>query len=92
MRMTRNYLYNRWDLERMKAEKNIEALINMLNYQKSSIRECAARFLGDLSDVRAVEPLTRVLKEEENISVHESIKEALDKIAKKSGDIIALKN
>ncbi|MFB0560775.1 MAG: HEAT repeat domain-containing protein [Candidatus Lokiarchaeia archaeon] len=64
--MSRNYLYSRWDLGRIKNAKNIEELIKVLNHEKNpKIRRTAAEYLGDLKDKRAVEPLIQTLKNDE---------------------------
>jgi HEAT repeat protein len=68
------------DVEKMKEKKNIKGLIKALNYKKDwSIRADAAGALGDIGDVRAVEPLIAALKHGER-EVRQAITEALGKI------------
>ncbi len=61
------------DIEKLKAEKDVPGLIKALEYEKNAeyyriaavakfVRIDAAKALGELKDVRAVEPLIEVLK------------------------------
>jgi len=45
------------NVEKMKAEKDVEGLIKALNYEHDHVRWEVAEALGDISDARAVEPL-----------------------------------
>ncbi|MHA1603436.1 MAG: hypothetical protein ACTSWF_02140, partial [Candidatus Freyarchaeota archaeon] len=50
------------DVERMKRRGDVEALISALEYKwKMTVRFYAARALGELGDLRAVEPLIQTL-------------------------------
>ena len=52
------------NVEKMSAQKNIKGLIKALNHQKDAeVRQHAARALGEIGDVRAVEPLIAALKD-----------------------------
>ncbi|MHA1645653.1 MAG: HEAT repeat domain-containing protein, partial [Candidatus Freyarchaeota archaeon] len=54
------------DVERMKRRGDVEALISALEYKwKMTVRFYAARALGELGDLRAVEPLIQTLKEDD---------------------------
>jgi HEAT repeat protein len=47
----------------MQAKRNVKGLIKALTYEEdSSVRQAAARALGQIGDVRAVEPLIAALK------------------------------
>ncbi len=58
----------------------VEPLIQSLNHQASWTRFGAATALGEIGDERAVEPLTRLLNNENNEEVREATREALEKI------------
>jgi HEAT repeat protein len=54
------------DIEKMKAERDVEGLINALNYQKDpKVRWAAVVELGEIKDTRAVEPLIAAIKDNE---------------------------
>ena len=75
------------DVKKMKARRDVDALMKALNYQSSwQIRGEAARALGELKDARAVEALIAVLKDE-NAGVRSKAAEALGEI----GDTRAVK-
>ena len=68
------------NIEKMKAKRDVQGLIEALGYQKdASIRSAAARALGELKDVQAVEPLIATLKDSDS-KVSELAAEALGKI------------
>ena len=55
------------NVEKMKAKRDVNALIKVLNYQSSwQVRGKAARALGELKDARSVEALIGALKDEES--------------------------
>ena len=65
------------DVEKMKAKRDIDGLIKALDYQKDeSVRAAAAQALGEVGDARAVEPLTRALRD------YHAKKEAANALAK----------
>jgi len=65
---------------RLKAARNVRALIKALKYLKSSdVRKGAAAGLGDLKDETAVDPLIEALKDEDKY-VRKNAAEALGKI------------
>ena len=67
----------------MKAKKDVKGLIKALKYKKDVfVRREAAEVLGKIGDARAVEPLTKALKDKD-WNVQEAAKEALDKIKAK---------
>jgi len=71
-------------LARMEKKKDVKGLIKALRHRDKDVRISAARALGEIGDTRAVDPLTRALKDK-NLAVQEAVKEALQKIkAKKS--------
>ena len=54
------------NIERLLASRNVRALTKALGYQKDwSVRKAAAEALGKLNDIRAIEPLTIALKDED---------------------------
>jgi HEAT repeat protein len=54
------------NIEKMKAKQDVKGLIKALHYKKNSqIRFDAARLLGEISDLRAVDPLIDALEDEE---------------------------
>jgi HEAT repeat protein len=70
------------DVEKMKADKNVEELVKTLMDENWQVRMYAAGALGGLRDARAVEPLTKAL-DAENDRVREAAREALMKIREK---------
>ncbi|MHA1578780.1 MAG: HEAT repeat domain-containing protein [Candidatus Freyarchaeota archaeon] len=53
------------DIKRMRKQGDVEGLINALTYKrKTKIRFDAARALGEMGDLRAVEPLMEAVKDE----------------------------
>jgi len=51
------------NIEKMKAKRDIKGLINALRYREDGkVRETAAEALGQIGDVRAIEPLIAALK------------------------------
>jgi HEAT repeat protein len=50
------------NIKKMKANKDIEGLIEALEHKDLAVRRCAAEALGKIGDARAVEPLIRALK------------------------------
>ena len=72
------------DVEKMKANKDVEGLIEALKDEDSNIRWRTVYALGEIKDARAVGPLTEALKEKDS-GVRWQAAEALEKIkAKKS--------
>jgi HEAT repeat protein len=56
------------NIEKLKANRDVEGLIKALEYQKDSIvRWNATQALGELGDVRAVQPLIAALKDQDQI-------------------------
>src|SRR5688500_11977735 len=52
------------DIRKMREESNIKGLIKALKYEAdSSVRKAAAEALGEIKDVRAVEPLIAILQD-----------------------------
>ncbi len=69
------------NIEKMKAERDIEGLIEALKHEWSSIRAKAIEALGEIRDERAVEPLTKALwDKDEQLSIQWKAAEALGKI------------
>lgn len=65
---------------KLKAARNVKALIKALRYTRNSdVRKNAASALGDLGDERAVEPLIEALKDEDKY-VRKSAAEASGKL------------
>jgi HEAT repeat protein len=72
------------DVEIMKANKDVEGLIEALKDEDSNVRWRVAYALGEIGDRRAVEPLIEALKDKDS-DVRWQAAEALEKIkAKKS--------
>ncbi|GAI51574.1 unnamed protein product [marine sediment metagenome] len=53
------------DIEKMKAEKDVEGLIEALKHKDKDVRWGAAAALGYIGDARALEPLTEALEDED---------------------------
>ena len=51
------------DLEKLKKEKDVEGLINLLRDEDDDIRSEVALNLGEIGDTRAVEPLIQALND-----------------------------
>ncbi|MCJ7579239.1 MAG: HEAT repeat domain-containing protein [Candidatus Aminicenantes bacterium] len=74
------------DIDKLKAQGNIDGLIKALNYRKDSkVRSSAAFYLGHIRDKRAVDPLINTLQDENRDVVSNAIG-ALNRI----GDIRAV--
>jgi HEAT repeat protein len=68
------------DVERMRKQRDVEGLINALRYKwKLTVRFYAADALGQMGDLRAVEPLIYALKDEDRI-VKEAVARALGEL------------
>jgi len=67
------------DIEKMKANKDVEGLIKALKDEDKDVRWGAAAALGYIGDARALEPLTKALKDK-NKDVQKVAKEALEKL------------
>ncbi len=75
------------DIEKLKARGNVEGLIKALHYRKASVHMAAVEALGNIGDVRAVEPLISALKDKDwGWGVREGAAEALGNI----GDVRAV--
>lgn len=61
----------------------VEPLIAALRHQNKNIRRSVARILGDIGDIRAIEPLTSACCDQDNDTCY-SAEEALLKIKEKS--------
>ena len=67
------------NVEKMKAKNDVQGLIKALSYQKDySIQINAAKSLGEIGDVRAVDPLIAILKMEAAKDVKGLIKASKD--------------
>lgn len=63
-------LFGSPDVEKLKAKGDIKGLIKALSYTKDqAVRQSAAEALGEMGDVRAVEPLLAALKGDESIRI-----------------------
>jgi HEAT repeat protein len=67
---------NETNVEKMKAEKDLNGLIRALKDNDCEVQEAAADALGEMGDARAVEPLINALKDENSI-VRKAAKDAL---------------
>ena len=67
------------NIEKMKANGDVEGLIKALKHRDEAVQEDAAVALGRIGDVRAVDPLIRALKDELS-DVRERAAYALGKI------------
>jgi len=66
------------NIERLTASRNIRGLTKALGYRKACfVRKAAAESLGKLNDIRAIEPLTIALKDEDK-DVRHAAAEALE--------------
>jgi len=72
-----------WDELVRLGRPAVGSLIKVLKDKETRVREKAARVLGEIEDVAAVESLTESLEDTESI-VREAAQEALDKIKKTS--------
>ena len=69
------------NIAKLEARKDIDALVKALGYQKDwHIRSAAATALGQIGDIRAVEPLIAVLQQDEATIARESAAAALGQI------------
>lgn len=81
------------NVEKMKARKDVMGLINALNYWKDSqVRIQSALALGEIGDLRALQPLVTALKDWDS-DAHDAAAEALVEIGKPAIEclIVALK-
>ena len=70
------------NIKKLESKKNIEGLIKALSYQKDvQIRIDAAQALGNIADIRAIDPLLSSLIKED-----ERVREAACKALRKIGD------
>ena len=67
------------NIENLLAKHNVRALTKALAYKAWYVRKAAAEALGKLQDVRAIEPLTIALKDEDK-DVRRAAAEALDSL------------
>ena len=74
------------DAVRYMGEPAIEPLVRTLKDEDRSVRSWAATRLGDIGDVRAVEPLARALRDDRGYRVRSSAADALGRI----GDVRAV--
>jgi HEAT repeat protein len=72
-----------WDELVRLGRPAVASLIKVLKDEEPRVREKAARTLGEIGDVAAVESLTESLEDTESI-VREAAQKALDKIKKAS--------
>jgi len=75
--------HQNWDELAKSGEKMVEQLIQTLKDEDSYIRRGAARALGEIGDIRAVEPLNQALNEDEDSVVKQEAFEALMKFEKR---------
>jgi len=65
----------------MRERRDIEGLINVLNFQRNpAVRRAAAAALGEIRDSRAVEPLISTLTEDKTLEVRRSAAAALGRL------------
>ncbi len=57
--------FNKLDIEKLRAKKDIKGLVKTLKHEDSNIRMFAAISLGEIGDERAIAPLIQSLKDEE---------------------------
>jgi len=63
-------LFGSPDVEKLKAKGDVKGLIKALSYKKDpATRRAAAEALGEMGDVRAVEPLLAALRADESIRI-----------------------
>lgn len=68
------------NVDKLKAKDDVKGLIKALGYKKDkSVREGAAKALGEIGDTQAVEPLITVIRDK-NEGVRQAAVEALDKL------------
>jgi len=67
------------DVEKMKANKDVEGLIEALKDEDSNVRWRTVYALGEIGDGRAAEPIIEALKDK-NSDVRWQAAEALEKI------------
>ena len=72
-----------WALELIRDPRAIEPIIKALRSVDTSIREEAAKVLGEFGDERAVKPLEKAFQDEDS-DVRKPAKAALKKIRRKS--------
>lgn len=73
-------------LGRIKSKKAVSSLINNLNDINWEVRYYCAESLGIIGNSKAVKPLKKLLKIEDDQHVIDSIKKALDNIASNDED------
>ncbi|MBZ2165943.1 HEAT repeat domain-containing protein [Methanobacterium spitsbergense] len=85
--------FNKLDIEKLRAKKDIKGLIKALKHEDSNIRMFAAISLGDIGEEKAIAPLIQSLKDEEE-RVRNEVFNSLVKIGDPAVDtlIMALKD
>jgi HEAT repeat protein len=73
------------NVEKMKAKGDVEGLIKALGHKGEDVRTDAAKALGDIEDVKAVEALIQALKDTAD-SVRYEAATALERLGWKPGD------
>lgn len=58
----------------------VEPLIKSLKYEDPKVREWAARGLGEIGDIQAIESLRKILEEDKNEDVREATSNALEEL------------
>ena len=72
-------------IEKMRTRQDVEGLLKALNHKDEGVRTDAAKALGDIEDVKAVEVLIQALKDEVD-SVRYEAAVALERLGWKPGD------
>ena len=73
------------NIEKMRTRQDVEGLLKALNHKDEGVRADAAKALGDIEDVKAVEALIQALKDEVD-SVRYEAAVALERLGWKPGD------
>ena len=68
------------NVEKLKSNRDVNGLIKALSDKKNEIRFSAAEALGDMGDIRAVEPLIVVLNADSSMYAREIAAKALGKL------------